>query len=384
MSESTLVSFLLFLGPAAVFSVLPFQAFSLGGGPEVVGLLLMADVAATLFAAPLIGTLGDRLGPKRAALIALAFAPVAFLILTAAESLFLLAVSRVLMGIGLAARSSLQGYVVERPAGDRLLSGLAGINGAYGAAFVVGPGLVALLLSYDPAGFEGAAWFAFLCSLAALAAAAALLQRQPRSPAEALVRLSPRKPAVPAEGFSRATVTAVSVQALLAFVFATMAATIGAWSASRLSWGARDLSWGLTVAGGAAVVTQFAAVGMMRWLTDRILAAAAAGVMVIGLALLVAGPSSTSALVALALIGAGSATALLGLQSVVARLGPPDAQGALFGFSLSLNSLGRVLGPIWGGYSLVHVGHAAPYVSGALLALAAAVVMTRFPAHARR
>jgi DHA1 family tetracycline resistance protein-like MFS transporter len=169
---------------------------------------------------------------------------------------------------------------------------------------------------------------------------------------------------------------AVGLQAVLSFVFATMAATVGVWSAQVLAWDARHLALAFACAGIAAVATQFgAAQGLIRRFGDHAAAAFSGGLMVAGLILLVLWPRAEATLAAMALLGAGSATALTSLQYLSSRMNRRRAQGTLFGLSLSLNSAARVLGPIWGGFSLVHMGLSAPYISGAILALVASLTV---------
>ena len=53
------------------------------------------------------------------------------------------------------------------------------------------------------------------------------------------------------------------------------------------------------------------------------------------------------------------------------QLSDPDDQGGILGLASSLSSLGRVVGPAWGGYIYDAYGMTTPYVSAAVLMLIA-------------
>ena len=62
------------------------------------------------------------------------------------------------------------------------------------------------------------------------------------------------------------------------------------------------------------------------------------------------------------------------LTSMVSRLADPDDQGGILGLASSLASLGRVVGPAWGGYLYDAYGMTTPYMSAAALMLIAFAV----------
>jgi predicted MFS family arabinose efflux permease len=79
-------------------------------------------------------------------------------------------------------------------------------------------------------------------------------------------------------------------------------------------------------------------------------------------------------LVALAVLAIGMGFNNPALSSMVSRLADPNDQGGILGLASSLSSLGRVVGPAWGGYLYDAYGMTTPYVSAATLMLFAFVV----------
>ena len=89
-------------------------------------------------------------------------------------------------------------------------------------------------------------------------------------------------------------------------------------------------------------------------------------------------------LVALGVLAVGMGFNSPSLTSMVSRLSDPDDQGGMLGLASSLASLGRVVGPAWGGYLYDAYGMTTPYLSAAALMLIAFAVSFVGCARARR
>ena len=79
-------------------------------------------------------------------------------------------------------------------------------------------------------------------------------------------------------------------------------------------------------------------------------------------------------LVALGILAMGMGFNNPSLTSMVSRLADPNDQGGILGLASSLASLGRVVGPAWGGYLYDAYGMRMPYISAAMLMLIAFTV----------
>jgi MFS transporter, DHA1 family, tetracycline resistance protein len=55
-------------------------------------------------------------------------------------------------------------------------------------------------------------------------------------------------------------------------------------------------------------------------------------------------------------------------SGLLSRAAGPRQQGIVMGGNQSLESLARILGPLWGGVLYVSFGHASPYLSAAVFA----------------
>jgi predicted MFS family arabinose efflux permease len=110
---------------------------------------------------------------------------------------------------------------------------------------------------------------------------------------------------------------------------------------------------------------------------ERRLIPAAIAAIAAGVALMPLAHSVPVLLIACATLAAGMGFNSPSLSSMTSRLTHADDQGGVLGLAQSLASLGRIVGPAWGGFFFDRFGPTTPYFSSAaLLAMAcvAAVV----------
>jgi len=78
-------------------------------------------------------------------------------------------------------------------------------------------------------------------------------------------------------------------------------------------------------------------------------------------------------LVSIFLMGVGNGLSLAISSGLISKYSRPDEQGGILGLNQSLSALGRFLGPSWGGFVFQFMGYAAPFITGGVLMLIAAV-----------
>src|SRR3546814_21026504 len=157
MRVPVLVAFCYLVGFGIVYPFLPFQALSLGATPLQVSLLLVTDTAVILVLAPYWGRLSDQVGRRRVIALALATAPIAYLLLAYADSLALLFAARACAGISNAVIPVIQAVVADRTGERDRVCGMASVHSAYGLAFVIRPLPATVLLGADGDDYRRAA-----------------------------------------------------------------------------------------------------------------------------------------------------------------------------------------------------------------------------------
>lgn len=378
MPAPIIVTLVYLIGLGIIYPALPFQALELGASPLQVSLILVTDTAVVLVLSTYMGRLSDKIGRRSVTCLALATAPVAYLMMAYADSLAWLFAARALAGVSNAAIPVIQALMADCTCDKRRVHGMANVNSAFAIAFIIGPILGREWL-LGPGGDDyrsgalGGAAFAVMALVLAI-----FLLRETKLPtdAERLPVLTGKRRSLGALILSPLCLGPIAVMAVLAFAYAAMETTLGLWSARMLSWRASDVALGFMFAGIAALFSLWVLIPVLcRRLGEEPVAAGAALAMGLGMSLFVLWPSDAAIAVALMLLGGGIATSLSCLQALLSKAAPASIQGTALGLNHAILSVARILGPVWGGFALGSLGSGWPYVSGAALALLALLLM---------
>ncbi|HEX2204251.1 MAG TPA: MFS transporter, partial [Longimicrobium sp.] len=163
---------------------------------------------------------------------------------------------------------------------------------------------------------------------------------------------------------------------LATLAFAALEGTFSLVAASRWALAPMEVAFLFAFLGVVSVVAQGFAVGRaVRRFGERGAGLLGLWTMGAGLAGVALAPSLPLLLAALALLAMGQGMASPALSSLVSRQAGPAEQGRVLGVHQSLGALGRVVGPVSGGFALAHAGAAAPYLLGAALAAGALALL---------
>ncbi|MHB8669396.1 MAG: MFS transporter [Acidimicrobiales bacterium] len=381
------------VGFGIVLPLLPIYAARLHVHPAVIGLLFAAFSLAQLVCAPLWGRLSDRVGRRPVLLVSLVGTALGSLLTGLAGSFALLLVGRVVDGVSGASVSVAQASVAD-VAGPQERARLFGLLGAaFGVGFVAGPALGALAALVGPrAPFFLAAGLAGINALVAL-------RRLPethvadRGPTESApggqVEPGPhsqRSPSIEATDAPRGWRLGSlgrhgGLRGLLALSFASLVA-FSAFETTLPQFGARYLHFREASTGAV-----FTAVGLVLALVQSSLVGPTvrrlgeSGTLRLGLAVnalglvLLAGVRSwwllAPALLAL-VVGQGLVSPSL-TATFAARAG--RRRGGVLGVQQSVNGLARVVGPVGGGVLFQQLNPSAPYLAGAGVMAACALLV---------
>ena len=270
-----------------------------------------------------------------------------------------------------------QAYVADVTAPHERARGMGMIGAAFGLGFILGPALGGFLSHYGAhAPFLGAAALALANGLLAVALLPESLPPGRRASAPASLGLSDRFRALLGADSNPRLRALYAAGFAVTLAFAALEATLSLWADRRWSLGPQGIALVFVYLGVVSVLAQGLAVARLsRRFGERTAAIVGTGVLAIGLGGLAVAPSLPWLAVALAALAFGQGMATPAISSLVSRQGGPAEQGRLLGVSQSLSALGRVIGPVVGGFALAHLGLGAPYLAGAALSLAALGVM---------
>ena len=371
--------FLDLVGFGIVIPLLPLYGARFGAGTVAVTWLLALYSLMQFLFAPWWGRVSDRVGRRPVLLLGLFGSAASYLALGVAGSLPLLFAARAVNGFAGANVGVAQAYVADVTGPHDRARGMGMIGAAFGLGFIFGPALGGLLLRWGPA-----APFLRAGALAAANGIFALFRLPESLPPER------RSAAVPvglglADRFRTLVggATPARLRVLFAAGFlvtagiAAMEGTLSLWADRRWALTATSIAFLFAWMGIVGVVAQGFAVGrLVRRMGERRAAVLGLALLAVGLAALALAPTLPLLAAAVALVALGHGIAVPSVSSLVSRQGGAGEQGRILGVSQSLSALGRVIGPVAGGVALAHVGSAAPFLSGAVLAAGALLLLT--------
>ncbi len=367
-----LAIFVVMMGFGIVLPVLQFYAREVGATPFQIGLLATSYAFMQFLFAPLWGALSDRVGRKPIFALGLLGYAVSFVIFGLSHQVWQLFLARILGGLLSAATlPTAMAYIGDTTSEEGRGSGMGVMGAAMGLGFTIGPGIGGILgrVSLSLPFFVGAG-----LALFTLAMSWGALPEPPRR--ERTAHRPSRIEAIRmALGGPLAFFYVVTLAG--AFALAGLEATYALFAQDRL---------GLSAAGGAgAIGVVFVVVGAVqaailgglvgrlinRWGEDRLVQG---GLLIatVGYLLIVLTHNIATLAIYAAIAGAGHSLMRPSVASLISKR-TPAGQGLSIGIMDSFDSLGRILGPAWGGW-VYHVGIGLPYVSAALVLLITAGV----------
>jgi MFS family permease len=370
------VVFINLAGFGVVVPLLPFFARSLNAEPWQVTLMFSAYSLGQFFAEPFWGRLSDRIGRKpvlAATTIANTFG---YLALAFVPNIWVAVAVRLLTGMGAGNVSTVQGYVADVTPPERRAGRMGLIGAAFGAGFVVGPGLGGVLVHKELGrlGFQIP-----LFAAAGLAALACLGVLTFLKESRVVARVSAPRVRFLAGLHDARTNPVVSRVLLVTAVymagFAGMESTFGLWTENRFHWGAREVGLSFMVVGVVSAITQGFLSGRLarRFGEARVLTC---GMLLFGSSLIAQVLVGRPALVpAIMCFGSfGMALAMPNISALISRSVSPDRQGAMLGLNMAAGSAARIGGPIAAGALFSGLGADVPFVVGGLLMVPAAIL----------
>ena len=358
------------LGFGLIIPLLPFYAESFGASAFAIGLLGTSFSLMQFLFSPVWGRWSDRIGRKPIILLGLFGSGASYVTLALANSLALLFVARIIGGIAGANIPAAQAYIADITTPENRARGMGLIGAAFGLGFIFGPALGGLLSRFSP---ETPMWCAAALCFTNFAAAWFLLpeSRAASASTKTLGRL---------EAFRHATgnpalLIVLALYFIVTMAFAAFEATFALFTEARFGFTAASIGFLFTFIGTIIAVVQGVLIGhvVKRVGERRIIPVAIAGIAV-SIGLLPFVWNVPTLLVALGLLAMGMGFNNPSLSSMVSKLSDEDDQGGTLGLASSLASLGRVVGPAWGGYLYDAFGMTTPYLSAAAVMFVAFLV----------
>ncbi len=352
------------VGFGIVLPLLPYYAESYGASALLVGLLSTSYSLMQFIFTPLWGRLSDRYGRRPLILMSLAGSCSGFLIFGLARNLLFLFIGRMVAGIAGAIIPTTNAYIADVTSPENRARGMGLVGAAFGLGFILGPAIGGLLAPY---GYDKPALLA--SAMAGLNLVFAYFKLPESLTDEIRLRASRRR-------FDLQTLRdallhpriglLLTMYFVVTFAFSNMEATFGLLNEHRYSLSARQTGYLFTLIGVLISLMQGGVVGRLvkQWGESNCIAIGTF-TMIFGLGLLPFAPNIALYCGIISLMSFGTGINNPSIAGLLSRSTHVDEQGGIMGIAQSLASLGRILGPIWGGYSFGTLGMRWPFLSAA-------------------
>jgi DHA1 family tetracycline resistance protein-like MFS transporter len=353
------------LGFGIIIPLLPFYAESFGASALKIGLLGTSFSLMQFLFSPIWGRWSDRIGRKPIILVGLMGSCLSYLALALATSLPLVFFGRIIGGIAGANIPTAQAYIADITTPENRAKGMGMVGAAFGLGFIFGPAIGGLLSRISP---EAPFWFASALCLANFTAAWFLLPES--RTANAATRGLGQFEAFRHAMTKPALLLLLALYFLVTLAFSGFEATFALFSEARFGFTASTLGLVFMFIGVILALVQGALVGrVVKVIGEHRLVPLAIFAIAVGLGMLPFVWNVPTLLAAVGMLAVGMGFNGPALTSMLSRLADPDDQGGTLGLGSSLSSLGRVVGPAWGGYLYDAYGMTTPYWSAAALML---------------
>ena len=352
------------IGFGIILPIMPFYAQSLGATATDLGLLFATYSLMQFLFSPLWGRLSDRVGRKPILLVGLVGMAASFVFFGLAQALWMLFAARILGGLlSSAVLPTAMAYVADSTSHEHRGKGMGLMGAAMGLGMIFGPAIGGFLGANPVVPFLVAAGLALLV----VGFAALFLPESLGQEARAQARAQRHRQGNAHVQLVRELRGPVGPLLLLGFLsqaaFASMFGTFALFSEAKLGFGEAEMGAVFTVMGLVGVVGQGVFVGraIARWGEER----------VTQLGLLLGGIGFFSVLLAYDLIsllllaawmGFGGALITPAISALLSKRTSPERQGMILGVFNSFQSLGRIVGPLGGGFVFDRLGYDFPYV----------------------
>lgn len=358
------------LGFGIIIPLLPFYAESFGASALTIGLLGTSFSLMQFLFSPIWGRWSDRIGRKPIILVGLMGSCVSYLALALAGSLPMVFLARIIGGIAGANIPTAQAYIADVTTPENRAKGMGMVGAAFGLGFIFGPAIGGVLSRF---GASTPMWCASALCLANFVAALVLLpeSRKVGDDVKSLGRM---------EAFRHAFGKPTLLLLLMLYFLVTMAfsgfeSTFALFSEASFGFTASSIGFVFAFIGVVLSLVQGLLVGkVVPRLGERRLIPLAIFSIALGIGLLPFVWSVPTLLVALGFLALGMGFNSPSMSSMISRLTDANDQGGILGLASSLASLGRVVGPAWGGFLYDRYGMRTPYLSAAALMFVAFVV----------
>lgn len=364
------------IGFGIIIPILPrYSEIHFGANEIQIGILIASFSFFQFISAPILGRISDRIGRKPVISLAMFISSISYLIFAFAPDYWIALLSRSFAGIGGGSISAAQAYIADVTEKSERTKGMGLIGTAFGLGFVLGPFIGGLLSIYgyivpnlSAAGF----------SLLAFILTRLLLKESLTEVSKANLKEIEFSQSFKFNRYSKVFSNPLIGRFVLSFFIITfsIANTYGIipiFAYRYLHFSDREIGFVYALIGIIGVIFQGYLIGKLtRVFGER-------KILITGMILMSTGLAFVPSIVILknfvwfliSIMSVGLALINPTILSLISKLTPSNEQGEILGVNQSMGSLGRVMGPVWGGFSFNTFGYMYPFWTASIFTLMA-------------
>ncbi len=376
-----LIVFIDLVGFGIIIPLGPYYATNIGATPTQVGILMAIYSLMQFLFSPFWGKLSDKVGRRPILLMSLLGSSISYLFFAFSTTFWMLLAARAFAGFFGANISTAMAYIADVTDEKNRSKGMGLIGAAFGLGFIMGPAIGGLLsevgmrlgdeppfgIGFSALGASVICFVNFLFAIKVLKESLTDEKKQKIQKRESRIALMKRFL------FAKPQGVLLFLGFVSTFAFAHMESTLALFVKDSWDWGFTKASFAFAYVGIVSVFTQGF---LIRKLMPKY---GEPPLMFVGLTLTAMGMLGISLSTEVWMLGL--AVTLMGLGMGMfnpSNLGgislssPSADQGKVLGVAQSFSALGRILGPLSGGFVYGHLGMRYPFL------LAAAVLVIGF------
>ena len=390
-----LTVFIDLVGFGMVIPLHPYLAREFGASPLQVGLLMAIYSFLQFLFSPFWGRLSDRLGRRPILLMSLLGSTLSHLAFGLGSELWILFAARAFAGFFGANISTAMAYMADTSSSQERSKSMALIGVAFGLGFTIGPFLggafiqVGQFLGHQaPYGSHFAAVAASLICFVNFLITYFYLPESNKAPSLMPSQRRSSRWGILIGQIQRPTVgTLMGAFFLYSLAMANMEIPLFLYVQDHLGWSASTASYGFAYLGLVLVFSQgYLVRKCLAWWGEAWVLTLGFIISALGFGFMAAlefigkfAPSYKMGflLIAVSLMGLGIGWISPSINGCISLLTHKKAQGETLGSAQSLSALGRIIGPVFGGWLYKEVGSEAPFILAASLMSLALVSIWR-------
>jgi DHA1 family tetracycline resistance protein-like MFS transporter len=366
-----LIIFVNVLGFGLIIPLLPFYVERLGGGPEVVTLIVALYSLLQFLTAPFIGRLSDRFGRRPVLAWTTLGTVLAHVLLGLADSLWLVILARAMGGVMAGNIGVAFAYAADITTPEQRAKAMGILSAAFSLGFMFGPGIGGLLAGADveTANFMLPAFSAAGLTIIAWCGILIFLPESVR-PEDQLAHKAAPKISLGNQiriTFSAPTLASMAVISFLLYMAWTLFLAIFAlWANRVLDYGPAEIGFLFMYTGLVGAVSQFTMIGpLAKRIGELNVILVTVIAMVVGLLGMAAATTALMTIIAMTLLSAAHSVFTPIVTTIASRESTPKDRGVVLGVFQSIGGLGRVAGPLFSGAAFARLGYSSPFLIGA-------------------